>query len=151
MDKSRLLADVKAAESCRLVAYRDTLGFWTIGYGHKLPTGRDWTGFTWTQAQADGQLDTDLDAALAQAQKLLEWPFLDTDARQNAVVELVFNMGVSHWRMFAKCRYDICQKDWQGAHDQLLASLWASQVHAIRANRLANYLLSGDFGESNGA
>lgn len=144
-----LLADVKSAESCRLEAYQDTLGFWTIGYGHKLPVGKDWSGLKWTQDQADSTLAHELNMAYEQAQTLLEWTSLDTDARQNAVVELVYNMGFGHWKLFAQTRMALHQKNWQAAHDGLLASLWASQVHATRANRLADYLLSGEFnGES---
>ena len=146
MDTARLLADVKSAEGCRLQAYRDTLGFWTIGYGHRLPEGKDWSGLTWTQDQADQQLSTDLSRnGYLPAMQLPEWQFLDTDARQNAVAELCFNMGVGHWRAFAQTRLCIRRKDWQGAHDGLLDSAWAKEVGPNRANRLANYLLSGTF------
>jgi GH24 family phage-related lysozyme (muramidase) len=140
MDHQRLAADVKASESCRLVAYRDTEGYWTVGWGHKCDGP-----CVWTQERADSELDTDLSTAEALAAKLTEWPFLDTAARQNAVVELVFNMGNSHWRMFAQTRFAICHHEWQAAHDGLLKSIWAGQVHETRANRLADYLLTGEF------
>lgn len=140
MDLLQLVKDVKLSESCRLVAYQDTLGFWTVGWGHKVPNP-----CTWSQDQADKQLLLDLSNAEGQAAALPEWRFLDTDARQNAVIELVFNMGSSHWRMFAKARHAICISDWQGAHDGLLNSVWATQVHETRANRLADYLLNGRF------
>ena len=159
MDRSRLLADVKSAEGCRLAAYRDSLGFWTIGYGHKLPTGKDWgSGYAWTQDEADEQLSRDLDArGVLPAAGLMEWKFLDTDARQNAVAELCFNMGVGHWRAFVHTRMAITKRDWQAAHDGLLDSEWAKQVQPEgltfpdgkerpgRATRLANYLLTGEF------
>lgn len=158
MDRSRLLADVKSAEGCRLVAYRDSLGYWTIGYGHKLPEGRDWAGTVWTQEQADSQLEQDVyKDGIDPAQRLLEWQFLDTDCRQNAVVELCFNMGVGKWRAFVHTRLCIQHRDWQGAHDGLLDSEWAREVQPEgltlpdgserpgRATRLASYLLSGQF------
>lgn len=146
MDRQRLLADVKSAEGCCLASYRDTLGFWTIGYGHRLPPGRSWAGLVWTQDQADQVLETDLDKrGILPAQSLPEWNLLDTAARQNAVAELCFNMGVGHWRAFAHTRLCIQQGDWQGAHDGLLDSEWAKQVGPDRSQRLANYLLSGVF------
>lgn len=145
MDHTRLLADVKSAEGCRLQAYRDTLGNWTVGYGHLLPKGRDWAGTAWTQDQAGSQLEKDLEASgIAVAQALPEWDVLDTDARQNALCELCFNMGVGHWRAFAETRAAIQRKDWLAASTGLLDSLWAKQV-GLRADRLASYLLTGSF------
>jgi GH24 family phage-related lysozyme (muramidase) len=141
----RLQADIQTAEECRLIAYLDTMGYWTIGWGHKLPLGRDWTGTTWTQAQADAQLMTDITAAAQDCLSLQEWPFLDTPCRQNAVIELVFNMGRMTWQTFFRTRQAIKAHDWQTAHDQLLASKWEVQVHATRADRIANYLLTGQY------
>lgn len=145
MDRTRLISQLKQAEGCRLTAYKDSLGFWTIGYGHLLAAGRDWAGYTITQEQADALLATDLSIAADLAQTLLEWPSLDTDARQNAVAELVFNMGLSKWKKFAHCRLAITQKDWQTAKDQLLNSLWATQVGQHRSARIADQLSTGEF------
>jgi len=142
----RLLADVKAGEGCKLVAYKDTLGFWTIGYGHLLfPQSKDWSGYTESQDNADQDLVQDLIHAQANAMLLPEWASLDTPCRQNAVTELVFNMGLSHWKGFIKCRTDIQNQNWQCAHDELLNSLWAKQVGQQRSNRLADYLLNGQY------
>lgn len=145
MDKARLASQLKQAEGVRNEAYRDSLGLWTAGVGHLLDQSRDWTGVVFTSDQVDAWLDADLDTAIHFAEQLLEWPQLDTAARQEAVVELVFNMGLSHWKQFAHCRMAITKKDWQTAHDQLLDSLWAKQVGAARSTRLANNLLTGEF------
>ncbi len=140
----RLDADLDTAESCKLKAYQDSLGVWTIGWGHEIPPGVDPHGLIWTQAQADAQRDTDIGLAQTFAQGLPEWGSLDTPCRQNAVVELCFNMR-RRWLLFANTRASIMRKDWKGAHDGLLNSLWASQVHAARADRLADYLLTGEY------
>lgn len=143
MMEDRLIADIDSSESCKLVAYKDSEGLWTIGWGHQLfPQGRDWTGTTWTQAQADAQRGIDIDQARTFAQALLEWPYLDTPCRQNALIELVFEMK-RRWLPFVNTRACIRAKDWQGAHDNVLKSLWATQVHKTRADRIANYLLTG--------
>lgn len=48
------VAFIKEHEGCRLTAYQDSAGVWTIGYGQ---TGRDVTqGTVWTQEQADARL-----------------------------------------------------------------------------------------------
>lgn len=141
----QLIKDIKGSEGCSLKAYKDTLGYWTIGYGHLLiPITNDWTSYVVTQAQAEIWLYEDINKAYDACLLLIEWPYLNTPCRQNAVVELVFNMG-SKWRGFAKTRFDLQQQDWKSAHDQLLDSLWAKEVGPTRSTRLAKYLLTGEY------
>jgi GH24 family phage-related lysozyme (muramidase) len=145
MIDARLITDVKGAEGCRLVAYRDSLGLWTIGYGHELDQTIDWSGHEITQVTADALLAQDLEQAQAETQLLSDWSLLDTPCRQNAVVELVFNMGVKHWLGFRLCRAAIANQDWKEASDQLITSKWAVEVGARRSLRLSNYLLTGQY------
>ena len=49
---------VKEFEGLRLTAYQDSVGVWTIGYGHTGPEVKK--GMTITQAQADSYLQSDL-------------------------------------------------------------------------------------------
>lgn len=141
---SRLVRDVKQSEGCKLAAYRDSLGFWTIGYGH-LVDNKGLPGvLICTQAQADLWLEEDLSQAEKRCMHLIEWPMVDTPCRQNAVIELEFNMA-GKWVKFYKTRLAIGNKDWKGAHDGLLNSLWAKQVGETRSNRIANYLLNGEY------
>ncbi len=140
-----LIHDIMNAEGFSLDAYKDTRGFWTIGYGHLLPDqNKDWTGHTITEEEADELLVEDINKAYQFCTLLPEWPALDTECRRNAVFELVFNIG-NKWRGFIKARYDIQNKNWKGAHDELLDSLWAKEVGPARSTRLANYLLSGAY------
>lgn len=143
----QLVSDVKQAEGCRLVAYQDTGGVWTIGYGHTGPEVK--AGLVWTQADADAALASDLTVARGQCVYLPEWPVLN-DCRGNAVTELVFNMGIAHWEAFHITRGALLRRDWKGAHDGLLDSEWANQVQRPndpdgRATRLAGYLLNGTY------
>ena len=141
----RLRHDIQGSEGCKLASYRDTENVLTIGWGHELPDQTQQAGnLVWTQQQADDQLDQDIGLAQQFAGALAEWTYLDTDCRRNAVVELCFELR-RRWLPFVKTREAIKAHDWQGAHDGLLASLWAKQVHAARANRLAGYLLNGQY------
>lgn len=142
---ARLVKDIKQAEGDRLKAYKDSLGYWTIGYGHLLPNQTiSWADHTITQEQADSYLEEDLEQAQARCMHLVEWPSLDTPCRKNAVIELEFNMA-GRWIKFYKTRLDIGNKDWQAAHDDLLKSLWAKQVGKTRSERIAGYLLTGQY------
>jgi lysozyme len=80
---------VRAHEGCRLCAYPDGKGVWTIGWGH---TGADvHQGLTWTQGEADAQLDADL-AKASQAVARLKRRLL-TDPQMAALISFVFNLG----------------------------------------------------------
>lgn len=140
-----LLRDIKASEGCKLTAYKDTREFWTIGYGHLLLVGRDWEGYTCTQEMADVWLEQDIGGATQGAKNLPEWLDTDTLCRQNALIELVFNMGAYKWRGFMKCRAAIQRRDWLASSSELLDSAWAGQVGPTRSHRLASYLATGAY------
>ncbi len=157
-DRNRLLADIKAAEGCQLTAYKDTLGNWTIGYGHLLSPSVDWAGTQWTQGQANSVLEFDIhNKGIVPAQLFQEFQYLDTAARQNALAEICFNMGAGNFRKFINTRAAIRAKDWSAVRAGLLDSEWAKQVQpnglvdsqgrelAGRATRLADYLFTGNF------
>lgn len=75
-------------ESCRLTAYQDSAGVWTIGWGH---TRGVQPGDTCTQAQADAWLQEDIQWAVAAVNRLVT-----AAVNQNqfdAMVDFVFNAG----------------------------------------------------------
>lgn len=139
----RLVADIHSSESCVLTAYRDTKNLWTIGWGHLLNQHTDWTGHVITQQQADDWFFADLGEAVMYAESFPEYLLMDTDCRRNAFVELMFNPGPTKWREFVDTRAALNRRDWKRAHDELLDSKWAVDVKSRRANRIANYLLTG--------
>ena len=86
---------VKEFEGCRLQAYLCPAGVWTIGWGSTTINGRGVReGQAVTQAQADAQLDTDLQRfydALARAiPAVAGWP----GHRAAALVSWTYNVGV---------------------------------------------------------
>ncbi len=141
----RLLADLRLAEGLRLIGYPDGGGVPTNGYGH---TGKDvYIGQVITEAQAEVWLEDDADSATAYAVHLPEWSVLDTDARRNAIIEIVFNMGPHKWTtLFPQTRASILTLNWPQAEQHLLDSpLWISQVGLGRVCRLAAQLGSGSY------
>jgi lysozyme len=78
-------------ESCKLVAYPDVKGVWTIGWGHTGPLVVP--GLTCTQAQADAWLLSDCAAAEQAVNR-----FVHVDVTQHefdALVDFAFNCGIS--------------------------------------------------------
>jgi lysozyme len=80
---------IKSFEGLRLEAYQDSVGVWTIGYGHTGPEVRP--GLTWTQAQADEALANDVRWAVNAVNKMVTVPL--TQGQFDALVSMVFNLG----------------------------------------------------------
>ena len=86
------LEKIKAFEGCRLTAYQDAAGVWTIGYGHTKDVK---PGDKISQYWADECLKKDIEAVEAQIEKLdltLSQPQLD------ALVSFVFNIGIGKFK-----------------------------------------------------
>lgn len=75
-------------EGCRLIAYQDSKGVWTIGYGHTLGV---YAGMTCTQEQALAWLAQDMGWACAVVKRLVQVPLLQNEF--DALVDFVFNAG----------------------------------------------------------
>ena len=76
-------------EGCRLKAYQDSKGVWTIGYGHT--GGIVCAGLTCTQAQADTWLLTDITWAENEVNRHLHVTV--TQNEFDALVDFTFNCG----------------------------------------------------------
>jgi lysozyme len=76
-----------------LLAYRDSAGVWTIGWGH---THDVQPGDTCTEAQAQSYFDADLAPTEAAIQELVQVPL--TDNQFAALVCFVFNVGVEAFK-----------------------------------------------------
>lgn len=87
-----LLPLVKEFEGCKLTAYQDIAGRWTIGYGH---TGLDVTpGLVWTHGQADTQLAYDLADHYSQLVQISPAVAQRPAGQQAALTDFVYNLGV---------------------------------------------------------
>lgn len=78
-------------ESCRLTAYPDIKGIWTIGYGHTGPEVVE--GLVWTQNQADSQLIVDLQKAENMVNTCVTIDL--TQGQFDALVDFAFNLGIN--------------------------------------------------------
>jgi lysozyme len=92
------LALLKEFEGCRLKAYQDSVGVWTIGYGLTSAAGliKVGPGLTITQAQADEYLRKALVqyemAVLAAIKKPM------TQCEFDAMTSLCYNIGIGNFR-----------------------------------------------------
>ena len=82
----------KEFEGCKLTAYKDIGGVWTIGYGHTRGVKE---GDTCTAAQADIWLLQDLHDALTTVTTAVHVAINDNEL--SALVNLVFNIGAKQF------------------------------------------------------
>lgn len=86
---------IKRNEGCRLEAYQDSVGVWTIGYGH---TGTDvYRGLVISQIYAEGLLRWDLDRFQNGVDDLLAGHADTSDNEFGAMVSLAYNIGLTHF------------------------------------------------------
>lgn len=87
----KLVQALKKMEGCRLTAYQDTAGVWTIGYGHTAGVKK---GDRCTQYQAEQYLREDLAKFEAAASKVRN---VNTQGRFDAVVDFCYNCGIGNF------------------------------------------------------
>jgi lysozyme len=128
----------KSNEGLSLVKYIDSLGYSTIGYGHKNDEGYH----RLTQSEADKLFSYDYNKHLKEASTLPEWGNANS-AQKIALVDLVYNMGLGKWMGFKKARKAIVEGDRARIKREILDSDYARQVKG-RAIEVADLLSSGD-------
>jgi lysozyme len=79
-------------EGCRLVAYQDTRGVWTIGYGHTMGVK---SGDTCTQDEANDFLQRDILWAADCVNKNINITLNQNEF--NALTDFVFNVGCGNF------------------------------------------------------
>ncbi len=163
-DMTRLLASTAGDEGFRATPYRDTRGLWTLGDGRCVET-HPLSAEEWRDLLSAGQMTVSIteDGAAALMRGQLQavearlaadyrdfWPTL-TDARQNALIEMAYQMGVEHEEEFHDMLGDIrvalrlnTPGAWQAVKAAGLNSLWAKQT-AARAERLMTQLAPGQW------
>jgi lysozyme len=87
------IATLREREGCKLEAYQDSVGCWTIGVGHTAAAGEPipCAGMTITQDEADDLLDEDLDAYEDCVNEVVAEPM--TQSQYDAFVSICFNIG----------------------------------------------------------
>lgn len=124
------LAHLKDHEGFRSKPYLDTVGKTSIGYGRNLSD----VGIS--QREADFLLTDDIEKATAQCRSAFDWFDALDSVRQDAVVNLVFNMGLEGLKTFHLFLAAMANKDWPQAAFQLWNSAWSRQVQKSRVDEI---------------
>lgn len=109
---------IRSFEGCRLVAYRDIVGVWTIGWGETLGVSE---GMQWTQERADTVLRRRVEHFMLATLSRCPALHLEPPGRLAACTSLAYNIGIGAFAASSVCRKTMRQ-DFAGASDSFL--LW---------------------------
>lgn len=153
----QLEKSVSAHEGFRSVPYLDTQQLWTFAKGRCLQTNpltaEEWTYLLRTHAitvsislqGADWLMIRDLQMCESDCARSFEFFPLLNDARQNVLVEMVYQMGIVSVRGFTRMIAALRAQRWTEAALEGLRSKWAKIDSPERARRLMRQLESGVF------
>lgn len=96
---STLIAAIKKFEGVRLTAYQDSVGVWTIGFGHTAGVKK---GDKITEYQAEQFLREDLKKFEAIADKCKR---ITTQGRYDAILDFIYNCGPANWNSSTLKKY----------------------------------------------
>ena len=133
------IEQIKRHEGLVLHAYKDSLGYLTIGYGRLIDKAKH-GGIS--EAEAEYLLQNDVSIVLSALHRNI--PFFDRLCvqRQAVLVNMAFQMGISGVQKFKKTLSLVEVGDYNGAADNMLKSLWAKQT-PNRAAEMAEQMRTG--------
>jgi lysozyme len=131
-----LLDDLKQDEGLRLLPYKDTVGKLTIGYGLNLDAGI-------TEVEANWILQNRVNDIKRSLHSSFNWYRAMDGARQDVIVNMVYNLGLAGVLRFKKMIGSLENQDYDRAAHEMLDSKWATQV-GKRAERLAEVMMKGE-------
>ena len=135
----RLVRRIKADEGFKAKAYRDEDG-WSIGYGHHT---KEMPRSIVTREEAHSILIEDLLVAREDCVSIyFEFSEID-EPRQEALINMSFNMGGPTLRKFKKHIQAVDYRDWEAAAEEAQDSRWYDQVGG-RAKRIVRTLRTGE-------
>jgi lysozyme len=134
MNWQKLKADIRKEEGWRAVAYQDSLGFWTIGYGFLVDARK---GDSLPMAVADVWLDYKLQEKITALDAHLPWWKHQPEEVQEALVNMAYQLGITGLLKFKNTLTLLEAGDRQGAADSAMQSLWAKQTPE-RAKRVTD-------------
>lgn len=127
-----LIDQIATHEGLRTRPYLDTMGIWTVGYGHNLNEPI-------TEEDARHILISDITKAIDGCIHAYPWFAELSQPRQNAMIDLAFNMGISRLNWFKKFLAAMEIGNYDEAAYHLTDSLWAKQVKG-RSLTIANMI-----------
>lgn len=140
MDRARLAAQLTSDEGKRYRMYLDNANppRWTGGVGRNL------SDRPFSDDEIALMLSNDIAGAERDLDRNLPWWRTMTEARQQALANACFNLGIDRLLGFKNALTMLHFGRWDAAADAFLDSKWAQQV-PNRAKRITDLIRKGEF------
>lgn len=158
-DFERLSKSTDDHEGFRSIPYKDTKDLWTFAKGRCLErnplTAEEWKHLldgshivvAITEQGANWLKWIELRARERDCQNSFSFWSRLNDARQNALIEMAYQMGMSKLKGFKKMLAAIESEDWQAAYLEGLDSQWHREDSPARAREVMLLIRDGKFPE----
>ena len=132
---------LKVHEGVETYAYKCSENKTTIGVGRNVDKAG---GLGLSDDEVDYLLQNDIDRVILELDSEYDW-FSDLDdVRQDAMIDISFNLGQTRLRAFKNALSAMSEGDWDEAADQFMDSRWSEQV-GIRAKNLTEMIRTGEY------
>jgi lysozyme len=122
-------------------AYKDSLGYWTIGVGFLIDKAK---GGRMPQPVIDFWLDYELKETAKELEASAPWTTGLDEVRLAVLVDMAYNLGVPGLLKFTTTLGHVKAGNYAAASETMLQSKWATQVGS-RAIRLSKMMRSGEW------
>jgi lysozyme len=136
---SKLSDQLRIHEGVRSHVYLCTAGYETIGVGRNIAE----SGIGLSDDEIDYLLENDIKRCKQELVSLSWFPDLDP-VRQDAIVNLCFNLGLTRLMGFQNAMGAMAVGDYEKAADEFLDSRWAKQV-GQRSLDVAHMIRTGEY------
>ena len=136
MRRRKLIEELKRDEGVRFYPYRCSANKLTIGIGRNIEE----RGIS--EDEAEYLLENDLTMCIEEVESIFTWYYSLTSNRKRAIINMVFNLGLTKLLKFKKFIAAMESLDYKEAGKEMLDSRWAKQV-GNRADRLEQMIVNG--------
>ena len=137
----KLIEMLKRHEGVESHAYKCSENKITIGVGRNVDKSG---GLGLSDDEVDYLLQNDIDRVSGELNSEYEWFAGLDDVRQDAMIDISFNLGQTRLRAFKNALAAMAKGDWRAAADEFMDSRWSGQV-GNRAKELTEMIRTGQY------
>ena len=137
----KLIEMLKRHEGVESHAYKCSENKITIGVGRNVDKSG---GLGLSDDEVDYLLQNDIDRVSGELNSEYEWFAGLDDVRQDAMIDISFNLGQTRLRAFKNALAAMAKGDWRAAADEFMDSRWSGQV-GNRAKELTEMIRTGSY------
>ena len=137
---SKLVEMIKRHEGVKSKVYLCSAGYETIGVGRNISE----SGLGLSDDEIDYLLANDIERVKGELSKTYFWFASMNEARQEAMIDICFNLGLTRLRGFVKALTAMSREQFDIAADEFMDSKWAKQV-GMRATRVTEMIRTGEY------